>query len=127
MSPAVFVVLDDDLGNRSTYKLWEEAKPPDFALEVISPSCEVRNQADKRTLYVRLGIREYPLFQPGPKRPGRRLVGYRLWSGVYVEIQPGSGSEPRGALRSETLGVSLRPEGAAPTAESGNQPGLFVA
>ena len=25
-------------GNRSTYKIWEEGKPPDFVLEVASPS-----------------------------------------------------------------------------------------
>lgn len=111
-SPEVFVVLDPDLGDRSTYKRRDEGKPPDLALEVISPSSEVRSREENKTLNARLGIPEHLLFQPDPKRPEQRLVGYRPWGGDYVEVKPDSKSQPRGALRGETLGISLRPDGA---------------
>ena len=107
IAPDVFVVLEHDLGDRGVYKLWEEGKPPDFALDVISPSSEIRNTLQKRALYARLGIGEYFLFQPDPRKRGRRLVGYRLWGGSYEEVP----ADPEGALRSTALGVSLRVEG----------------
>ncbi len=107
IAPDVFVVLEHDLGDRPVYKFWEEGKPPDFALEVISPSSEVRNAEEKRTLYARLGIGEYFLFQPEPRRRGRRLVGYRLRGQAYEELP----LERGGAVHSTALGVSLRVEG----------------
>ena len=107
IAPDIFVVLEHDLGDRGVYKLWEEGKPPDFALEVISPSSEIRNALQKRALYAGLGIGEYFLFQPDPRKRGRRLVGYRLWGGSYEEVPADTG----GALRSAALGVSLRVEG----------------
>ena len=58
IAPDVYVVLDHDLGDRPVYKFWEEGKPPDFALEVISPSSKIRNAKEKRALYQRLGIGE---------------------------------------------------------------------
>jgi len=110
VAPDVIVVLDHDLGGRGTYKLWEERKPPDFAMEVISPSSEVRNREDKRGIYERIGIREYFLFQPDASRPGPRLVGYELGQWGYRRLGPEVGLD--GSVRSEVLGVSLRPEGA---------------
>ena len=107
ISPDVYVVLGHDLGNRLVYKFWEERTPLDFALDVVSPSSEMRDHEDKRTLYARLGIAEYFLFQPDVKRAGQRLWGYRLWGRGYVELQAG----PSGELVSERLGVTLRPEG----------------
>ncbi|MDE0102698.1 MAG: Uma2 family endonuclease [Bryobacterales bacterium] len=111
VSPDVFVVLNHDMGERKTYKLWVEGKPPDFAMEVVSPSSRIRNRTDKKELYARLEIGEYFLFQPDPGRPAPRLVGYELWGGKYLEMPSVLG--PGGALeiRSEQLGVSLRVEG----------------
>ncbi len=108
IAPDVYVVLDHDLGKRGVYKFWTEGKPPDFALDVISPSSKIRNEVRKRTLYARLGIGEYFLFQPDPQERGRRLVGYRLWGQSYEEMS----AEPDGAVHSTALGVSLRVEGA---------------
>ena len=107
IAPDVYVVLDHDLGDRPVYKFWEEGKPPDFALEVISPSSKIRNSKEKRALYQRLGIGEYFLFQPDPRKRGRRLVGYRLWGDTY-EVVP---TDPDGAVCSTALGVSFRVEG----------------
>ena len=108
VAPDMYVVLDHDLGGRGTYQLWAEGKPPDFALEVVSPSSKIRNHEDKRELYARLGIAEYFLFQPNEQQSGQRLWGYRLWGRNYVELQAG----PCGELVSERLGVTFRPEGA---------------
>ena len=108
IAPDVYVVLDHDLGDRPVYKLWEEGKPPDFALEVISPSSVLRNAMNRRALYEGLGIGEYFLFQPDPGKWSPRLVGYRLRDGRYEELV----AEPDGALASRALGVSLRAEGA---------------
>ena len=107
IAPDVYVVLDHDLDKRGVYKFWEEGKPPDFALEVISPSSKIRNAKEKRKLYQRLGIGEYFLFQPDPHKRGRRLVGYRLWGDTYEAVPP----EPDGAVCSTALGVSFRVEG----------------
>ncbi len=108
IAPDVYVVLDHDLGGRGVYKFWEEGKPPDFALEVISPSSNIRNAVEKRALYARLGIGEYFLFQPDLQKRGPRLVGYRLWGQSYEEMP----ADPDGAVHSTALGVSLRVEGA---------------
>ncbi len=107
IAPDIFVVRDHDLGDRRVYKLWEEGKPPHFALEVISPESKVRNEVDKRDLYERLGILEYFLFQPDPQQRGRRLVGYRLRGRSYREVEP----EATGELRSLVLEVEFRVEG----------------
>ena len=111
VAPDVFVVLDHRPRKRSTYKLWEEGKPPDFALEVISPSSELRNRRDKKALYERIGVREYFLFQPDMRRSGPRLVGYTLRGGAYHELGPDPALPGAGSVLSEVLGVSLRPEG----------------
>ena len=107
VAPDLFVVLDLEERGRSVYKLWEEGKPPCFALEVISPDSEIRNTVEKRNLYERLGIREHFMFQPDPEREEPRLVGHRLIGGAYQPVFP----EPGGGLRSETLGVLFHEDG----------------
>ncbi len=107
IAPDLYVVLDHDLGDRMVYKLWEEGKPPDFALEVISPSSEIRNRVDKVALYKQLGIGEYFVFQPLTERPEPRLRGRRLLGCEYREVE----AEPGGGLMTARLGVELRVEG----------------
>ena len=111
VAPDVFVVLDHRPRKRSTYKLWEEGKPPDFAVEVISPSSELRNRRDKKALYARIGVQEYFLFQPDVQRSEPRLVGYTLRGGKYRELGPDAALPGAGSVLSEVLGVSFRPEG----------------
>ena len=92
--------------------MWEEGKPPDFALEVISPSSEARNRVAKKELYARIGIGEYFVFQPDPERAGPRLVGYALEGSGYRPLGPDPKLGPEaGSVRSEAIGVSFRPEG----------------
>ena len=76
VAPDVIVVLDHDLGGRGTYKLWEEGKPPDFALDVISPSSEVRDQQTERDLYAR--IRHPGVFRVPARHEARWAVACGL-------------------------------------------------
>ena len=107
--PDVMVVRGVPTGPRRTYLLWEEGKPPDFVAEVSSPSSRSYDRTSKRALYAKLGVREYFLFDPVYEEPGHdgALQGYRLRGSESVEMGPGGGAE----LRSEVLGLSLRPEG----------------
>ena len=109
VAPDVMVVRGVPTGPRRTYLLWEEGKPPDFVAEVSSPSSRSYDRTSKRALYAKLGVREYFLFDPVYEEPGHdgALQGYRLWGSESVEMGPGGGAE----LRSEVLGLSLRPEG----------------
>ena len=77
------MVLDLEERRRGVCKLWEEGRPPCFALEAVSSSSEIRNTVDSGNLRERLGIEQYFLFQP----------------------DPGDG------LRSETLGVLFHNDG----------------
>ena len=59
VAPDVFVVLGTARGRRTSYKVWEEGKSPDFVLEVMSPSSEGRDLVDKAGVYAAMGVREY--------------------------------------------------------------------
>ena len=49
---------------RSSYFVWEEGKPPDWVLEVASPSTQKKDLDDKRRKYAEMGVPEYWLFDP---------------------------------------------------------------
>ncbi len=107
-SPDVIVVLNREGRSPPTYKIWEEGKPPDFAMEVISPSSATLDTGRNRVLYERLGIGEYFVFQPDTSKRPPRLMGYRLEGPRYKQLEP-TGD---GAIRSRELGVSMRAVGA---------------
>ena len=93
---------------RNSYKFWEEGKPPDFVLEVLSPTTWVVDVGDKRELYANLGIAEYWLFDPFDKYlEDGPLVGLRLRKGFYEPIP----ALPDGSIPSAVLGLELRPNG----------------
>ena len=107
IAPDVFVVLDHEVKPRPYYMVWKERRVPDFALEVISPTSDIRNAERKRDLYEQIGFGEYFLFQPNPDRAEPRLVGHRLTGDRYERVVPELGGE----LRSEALGVLFRSDG----------------
>ena len=112
--PDVFVVFGAvkneyrEEGWRDVYKLWEEPKGPDFVLEVTSPSTRREDLVQKRSLYGRLGVGEYFLFDPKGEYLKPRLQGMRLDGGEYERLGevrlPGGGVE---GLWSEVLGLYL--------------------
>ena len=106
--PDVFVVFGVEDRERPNYKLWEERRAPDFVLEVASPSTWRDDLTRKRSMYERLGVREYCQYDPKGEHLPARLLGWRLTPSGYVrqpvETTPGGGS----TLQSRTLGLELR-------------------
>ena len=90
------------------YIISDQGKPPDFVLEVASPSTAEVDTVQKRQEYAALGIREYWRFDHTGESHGTRLAGDRLVGDHYepiaiVEIAPGMLQG-----ESEALGLWLR-------------------
>ena len=85
VSPDCYVVFNismESIERYNTYRVWEMGKPPDFVLEIGSPSTSTTDLVDKRELYARLGIGEYWRFDStGGDFYGEPLVGERLVEG----------------------------------------------
>ena len=80
VAPDVFVVFGAPNHDRSSYKVWEVGKAPDFVLEITSLATRTQDQGPKRGIYAYMGVREY--FQADPtgdylKPPlqGQQLAG----------------------------------------------------
>ena len=88
MAPDVMVVLGVSPAERRSYKLWEEANPPDFVAKVSLPDSFGHDSGEKRRLYGEMGVREYFLFKPDYGRTGRSGVmrAYYLMGNRMVEI-----------------------------------------
>ena len=100
--------------HRAIYRTWVQGKPPDFVLEVASPSTARNDETTKRDIYARMGVPEYWRYDPTEfVAPHRRplyavpLIGEILVDGEYqaIEVTPG----PEGCIwgYSPALGVSL--------------------
>ena len=106
-APDLFVVIGTRDLPRYSYRLWEEPKPPDFALEVASPSSWKRDLNEKRDIYESMGVKEYVACDPRAEFYEPPLRGFRLEGGAYVPVMP----ERRGGawtLHSEVLGLTFR-------------------
>ena len=68
------------------YIISEQGKPPDFVLEIASPSTGHIDVAEKRDDYAALGIAEYWRFDETGEHHGARLAGDRLENGEYVPV-----------------------------------------
>ena len=90
---AVFGLSDDaqeslSLEGNNTYLLWEVGKPPDFILEIGSPSTGNVDTGRKRELYAELGVGEYWRYDgTGGDFYGEALVGERLVDGEYERLE----------------------------------------
>ena len=115
VSPDVYVVVGARAGLLDTYLLWNEAKGPDFVLEVTSASTRRDDERRKRDVYAALGVSEYFLYDPRAEYLTPALQGFRLREGEYralpaVTVLPGRGV----AVASAVLGLELRDEREAP-------------
>ena len=73
--------------DRNGYVISEQGKPPDFVLEIASPSTGQRDVTIKRDGYAALGIPEYWRFDDsGGQHHGAPLAGDRLVDGTYQPI-----------------------------------------
>ena len=102
VAPDITVALGAGRHDRNSYKLWEEGRPPDFALEALSQRTWQKDVQIKPGLYRDLGVREFWQLDPLRKLP-EPMIGYRLDAGVYKPIPV----EQSGGLRSEVLGAEL--------------------
>ena len=108
LQPDVQVVFGVRRGDRSSFKVWEEGKVPDFVLEVASPSTEGNDAEHKAREYARIGVREYWRLDPQGSLMENALEGYELSAGQYEPLQPVVVAGRGGALRSRVLGLELR-------------------
>ena len=68
------------------YIVSEQGKPPDFVLEVASPSTGAMDTGPKSADYAAIGVLEYWLFDETGEHHGTRLAGYRWEDGAYVPL-----------------------------------------
>ena len=90
------------------YSIRDQGKPPDFVLEVASPSTGREDYTGKRNDYAAFGIPEYWRFDPsGGLHHSAPLAGDRLVEGAYqpVEIEEMEPAHLHG--HSDTLGLDL--------------------
>ena len=112
VAPDVFVAFGVEDRMRMSYKVWEEGKAPDFVLEVASKSTWREDLGPKREVYARLGVKEYWMYDPTGEYLSPVLQGLRLAGGAYVRQLAVSSPDGALTLRSETLGLELRAQGA---------------
>ena len=103
-----FDVKPEDYRQHNAYVISEQGKPPDFVLEVASPSSGRRDVAEKREIYAGLLIPEYWRFDETGRYHGARLAGYRLVNGEYepIDIDERDGGSLQGY--SAVLNLNLR-------------------
>ena len=105
VAPDVLVAFGVEGGSRMSYKIWEEGKPPDLVVEVLSHRTWRKDLRDKPGLYEALGIAEYWSFDQHRVSDEPPLVVRRLENGSYhVE---GDGMTGHSAI----LGLDIRVEG----------------
>ncbi len=78
LQPDVQVVFGVSPENRSSYRIWEEGKAPDFVLEVASPSTAENDAEHKAGEYARIGVREYWRLDPDGTLMGSALARLSL-------------------------------------------------
>ena len=111
VAPDVFVVFGVEDRMRGNYKVWEEGKGPDFVLEVASPGTWREDVGPKRSVYARLGVREYFLYDPTGEHLPPRLQGHRLEGEVYERLSAVESIDRTLAMRSRVLGLELQAKG----------------
>ena len=112
-APDVLVAFDVCTHHRMSYFVWKEGKPPDWVLEVASPSTKEKDLGDKLRDYLAMKVPEYWLFDPMGglfPRGMPRLQGLELVRGAYRPIAPKvvGGVE---TIPSKALALDVRREG----------------
>ena len=111
VAPDLFVSLGVPKRHRDWYKVWEEGKAPDFALEVSSEQTAEDNLGRNMEAYAQIGIPEYCVYDPMGGLHFPRLQLFRLVRGLAGAYERVDGSEDEDgslAVPSESLGLDLR-------------------
>ena len=97
---------------RFVYLVWQEGKPPDWVLEVASPSTQAKDRDHKRFRYAAMGVPEYWLFDPKGDvypRGTPSLQGLGLVDGEYRPLESRLVDGKR-MIHSKVLGLDVRGE-----------------
>ena len=112
VSPDVYIAFGVDakaIRERQIYLPWEVGKPPDFAMEIASPSTAENDVNCKPRIYEeKIKARELWMHDPSGGRYYKfPLKGLKLVDGKYQEIE--LTTEPDGVLKgySDVLGLSV--------------------
>ena len=109
IAPDVLVAFGLATHKRLHYRVWVEGKPPDWVLEVASPSTEEKDRLEKGHHYAGMGVPEYWMFDPSGdtyKDDTPRLVGLELVGGEYQRLDSRLVAGER-VIRSEVLGLDV--------------------
>jgi Uma2 family endonuclease len=92
----------------NAYIIDEQGKPPDFVMEIASPSTRDQDATVKRREYEALGIPEYWRFDEKGDSHRAKLAGDRLVDGRYEPVP--IDEQPDGTLQgySQALGLLIR-------------------
>jgi Uma2 family endonuclease len=102
VAPDLFVVRGVSKGDRRSYKLWEEGRPPDVVIELSSRQTWREDLQTKYRLYEQLGVKEYFIFDPEYDYLPEPIAAWRLEDNQYVPLEVTGGR-----VRSEALGLEL--------------------
>jgi Uma2 family endonuclease len=109
IAPDTFVVFGMDDRDRTSYKIWEDGKAPDFVLEITSKGTVIKDQQQNPLIYRNLGVKEYFQYDPtGEYLKPNSLQGMRLEQGEYLRIPASSLENNVLSLHSEVLNLDLR-------------------
>ena len=118
VSPDLMVVFGASKHVRSSYRLWEEPKAPDFVLEITAESTYRTDRGEKRDTYAGMGVMEYWQYDPVGTHLDPPLLGFRLVEGHYAPVPASAQDVGLLTLRSEVLGLELRLTLGAPVREA---------
>lgn len=111
IAPDCYVVFGADpemATTHNSYRVWQWGKPPDFVVEVASPSTASADLHRKRDIYERIGALEYWRIDPtGGDWYGQPLAAERLVNGVYVPYPLHENEDGDIWARSEVLGIDF--------------------
>ena len=118
VSPDLMVVLGAPKHVRSSYRLWEEPKAPDFVLEIASESTYRTDQHEKHDIYASMGVSEYWQCDPAGRFLEPPLLGCGLVDGRYAPIPVTIMEAGVLTAPSNVLGLELRLTPSAPVREA---------
>ena len=103
-----FGVDRDAILQENGYKVWEVGKPPDWVLEIASPSTARNDLTVKRDIYASLGIGEYWRFDAsGGDYYREPLVGEYLEGGEYRRFEIHTSADGRAWGHSPVLNLDM--------------------
>ena len=108
VAPDVFVSFGVEQRDLPCYKVWEEGKPPDVVWEFGSRSTAKEDAREKKEKYRRMGVREYWLVDVDGKYHDRRVQGFELVNGEYVELPWDEGPDGTVTVWSPALQLEQR-------------------